>query len=123
MLQISLTVCVCIYQDMFLAVITVVDRLAAVPEQAVLIGRMTPAVKQMEAVAQILLRKVDTESKYLARLEGKASTGRCTWEAKAQAIYAYFQEIHERRQVLQCMFLSLILQHAMVTDCKRFTHA
>ena len=74
---------------MFLAVVTVVDRLVVVPEQAVLIGRMTPAVKQMEAVAQILLRKVDTESKYLARLEGEASTNRCTWDAKAQAIYVH----------------------------------
>lgn len=82
MLQTSLTVYVCGYQDMFLAVITVVDRLVAVPQQAVLIGHMTPAVKQMEAVAQILLRKVDTESKYLARLEGKAGTNRCTWDAK-----------------------------------------
>ncbi len=108
---------------MFLAVVTVVDRLVAVPEQAVLIGRMTPAVKQMEAVAQILLRKVDTESKYLARLEGKARTNRCMWDAKAHAIHAYIQAIHKRLQVLQCMLLSLILQHAMVTDCNSFTHA
>ncbi len=106
---------------MFLAVVTVVDRLVAVPEQAVLIGRMTPAVKQMEAVAQILLRKVDTESKYLARLEGKARANKCTWDARSQAIYAYVQAIHKQLQVLQ--YMSLILQHATVTDCNSFTHA
>lgn len=50
--------------------IAVLDRLVASPEQAVLISRMSASVKQMEAVAQILLRRVDTESKYLARLEG-----------------------------------------------------
>ena len=96
---------------MFLAVVTVVDRLVAVPEQAVLIGCMTPAVKQMEAVAQILLRKVDTESKYLARLEGKANTNICMWDAKTQAIYAYieFQAIHKHLEVLQCMRLPLVL--------------
>ncbi len=99
--------CVCGYQDMFLAVVTVVDRLVVVPEQAVLIGHMTPAVKQMEAVAQILLRKVDTESKYLARLEGKASTNRCMWDVKTHTLYAYTQAIHKR--LLQCMLLSLLL--------------
>ncbi len=57
---------------MFLAANAVLDRLVAVPEQAAQIGLMAPAVRQMEAVAQILLRKVDTESKYLARLEGEA---------------------------------------------------
>lgn len=106
---------------MFLAVVTVVDRLVAVPEQAVLIGRMTPAVKQMEAVAQILLRKVDTESKYLARLEGEASTNRHTCDVKTHTIYAYTQAIH--KHLLQCMHLSLVLQHAMVTECNSFTHA
>ena len=35
------------------------------------IAAMSADVRQMEAVAQILLRRVDTESKYLARLEGK----------------------------------------------------
>lgn len=55
---------------MFLGTIGVLDRLVAIPEQAVHISRMTASVKQMEAVAQILLRRVDTESKYLARLEG-----------------------------------------------------
>ena len=57
-------------QDMFLGAIAVLDRLVANPEQALHISRMTASIKQMEAVAQILLRKVDTESKYLARLEG-----------------------------------------------------
>ena len=57
-------------QDIFLGAIAVLDRLVANPEQAVQIRQMTVSVKQMEAVAQILLRKVDTESKYLARLEG-----------------------------------------------------
>ena len=55
---------------MFLGAIAVLDRLVANPGQAVHISQMTVSVKQMEAVAQILLRKVDTESKYLARLEG-----------------------------------------------------
>ena len=57
-------------QDMFLGAIAVLDRLVANPEQAVRISQMTVSIKQMEAVAQILLRRVDTESKYLARLEG-----------------------------------------------------
>ena len=55
---------------MFVATVTVLDRLVAIPDQAVLVGQSTAAVKQMEAVAQILLRRVDIESKYLARLEG-----------------------------------------------------
>lgn len=58
-------------QDMFLGAIAVLDRLVANPEQAVHISQMTVSIKQMEAVAQILLRRIDTESKYLARLEGK----------------------------------------------------
>ena len=53
-----------------MATVTVLDRLVSVPEQAAQVSHMTAAVKQMEAVAQILLRRVDTESKYLARLEG-----------------------------------------------------
>ena len=47
------------------------SKLAAVPAHAAQLSCMTGDVRQMEAVAQILLRKVDTESKYLARLEGK----------------------------------------------------
>lgn len=43
-----------------------------VPAAAAHLAEMSVDVRQMEAVAQILLRKVDTESKYLARLEGKA---------------------------------------------------
>ena len=58
-------------QDMFLSAVLVLDRLVAVQNQAAQISLMAPAMKQMEAVAQILLRKVDTESKYLARLEGE----------------------------------------------------
>ena len=57
-------------QDMFLAAIVILDRLVSVPAQAADISQMTASVRQMEAVAQILLRRVDTESKYLARLEG-----------------------------------------------------
>ena len=56
---------------MFLAAMVILDRLVAVPEQAVQINDLTASVRQMEAVAQILLRRVDTESKYLARLEGE----------------------------------------------------
>ena len=57
-------------QDMFLGAIAVLDRLVVNPEQAVHISQMTVSIKQMEAVAQILLRRIDTESRYLARLEG-----------------------------------------------------
>lgn len=59
---------------MFVAVVMVLDRLVAVPQQAARIGQDVAAVKQMEAVAHILLRRVDTESKYLARLEGKLNS-------------------------------------------------
>ena len=54
-----------------MAAIVILDRLVAVPQQAVRMNDLTAPVRQMEAVAQILLRRVDTESKYLARLEGE----------------------------------------------------
>ena len=57
-------------QDIFLAITAVMEKLVAVPACAAQLACMAGDVKQMEAVAQILLRKVDTESKYLARLEG-----------------------------------------------------
>lgn len=66
-----------VLQDMFLAAVTVLDRLVSVPEHAAQIGLVTSAIKQMEAVAQILLRRVDTESKYLARLEGGTAEYMC----------------------------------------------
>ncbi|KAA6419435.1 MAG: abnormal spindle-like microcephaly-associated protein [Trebouxia sp. A1-2] len=87
-------------EDMFLAVITVVDRLVAVPQQAVLIGHMTPAVKQMEAVAQILLRKVDTESKYLARLEGQKGSDVSAREATRKLVAAT-KQMHALHAILQ----------------------
>lgn len=58
---------------MFLGAIAVLDRLVANSQQAMHISQMTASIKQMEAVAQILLRRVDTESKYLARLEGNCN--------------------------------------------------
>lgn len=89
-------------QDMFLAAILVLDRLVAVPEQAAQISLMAPAMKQMEAVAQILLRKVDTESKYLARLEGETrSTGYISASATCNVQYstvAAWLHIYYRKQ-------------------------
>ena len=64
-------------QDIFLAIAAVVSKLAVTSVHAAQLGCMTAEVKQMEAVAQILLRKVDTESKYLARLEGKQQQLSC----------------------------------------------
>ena len=60
-------------QDMFVATMVILDILVAAPGQAAQVSQNTAAVKQMEAVAQILLRRVDIESKYLARLEGKGA--------------------------------------------------
>ena len=58
---------------MFLGAIAVLDRLVADSQHAMHISQMTASVKLMEAVVQILLRRVDTESKYLARLEGNCT--------------------------------------------------
>ena len=59
-------------QDVFLPLTDILRNLVVVPAAAAYIADMSMDVRQMEAVAQIVLRKVDTESKYLARLEGKA---------------------------------------------------
>lgn len=59
-------------QDVFLPLTEILRNLVVVPAAAAHLAEMSVDVRQMEAVAQILLRKVDTESKYLARLEGKA---------------------------------------------------
>lgn len=80
---------------MFLGAIAVLDRLVASPEQAVLISHMSASVKQMEAVAQILLRRVDTESKYLARLEGMSF----------QKFGEHPALVHQATMLVQCALL------------------
>lgn len=60
-----------VLQDIFLQLTQVLEKLVAVPAHAMQIAAMSADVRQMEAVAQILLRRVDTESKYLTRLEGR----------------------------------------------------
>jgi len=44
------------------------------PGHALEVARMPNILKQWEGIAQIILRKIDMEQKYIARLEGGAST-------------------------------------------------
>ncbi len=54
-----------------MAGVAVLSAIAAYPEGQAAIASQANAVRQLGAVCQLLARKVDTEQKYLLRLEGE----------------------------------------------------
>jgi hypothetical protein len=53
------------------------QRMCADPERAARAGQDSASIRQMQAVAQLLTRKVDNEQKYLERLEGEDPPSLC----------------------------------------------
>jgi hypothetical protein len=53
-----------------MSVVGVMRKLVEAPERASVVAGMTSCVRHLEAIAQLLTRKIDMEHKYLARLEG-----------------------------------------------------
>lgn len=95
------TDCTKCMQDVFLPLTSVLGKLAALPAHAEQIKGMFAEVRQMEAVAQILLRKVDTESKYLARLEGNIIVAACLQTTENHVLYNCEMHVMEGRQAAQ----------------------
>ena len=57
-------------QEVFMAAVAVLAAVAAHAQGAEAICSQAAAVRQLGAVCQVLARKVDTEQRYLLRLEG-----------------------------------------------------
>eukprot|EP00983_Pelagomonas_calceolata_P109629 1159576-Pelagomonas_calceolata.AAC.6 len=57
-------------EDVFMSAIAVLRQLLEYPGHALEVARMPNIIKQWEGIAQIILRKIDMEQKYIARLEG-----------------------------------------------------
>jgi hypothetical protein len=61
-------------QEVYMLATGLMQRLVAAPERAAAVAAQAPTVKQLEALGQLLLRKLDMEAKYLNRLEGALCT-------------------------------------------------
>lgn len=55
--------------------VCVLKQLLEAEGHALQVARMPNIVKQWEGIAQIILRKIDMEQKYIARLEGECGSG------------------------------------------------
>ena len=53
--------------------VAILQSLVAVREHAVEVARRRDALRMWEGIAQVLSRKMDSERKYIERLEGKCS--------------------------------------------------
>ena len=61
-------------QDVFLAIVKLLSQLTMLPPSRLWLMKHAAAHKRMIAVAQMLKRRVDAETKYLARLDGEVHT-------------------------------------------------
>ena len=62
--------------------VSILQRLLSVPEHAAEVARRPDALRTWEGIAQVLSRKMESERKYIERLEGGFFTFSCPEDGK-----------------------------------------
>ncbi|KAF5841190.1 hypothetical protein DUNSADRAFT_14021 [Dunaliella salina] len=73
-------------EDVFMSAMAVLRKVLEYPGHALEVARMPNIIKQWEGIAQIILRKIDMEQKYIARLEGQKGSDYSAKEATRKVI-------------------------------------
>lgn len=64
---------ICVRVQVFMPAVTLTARLLTAPDAPVRVARTPGVLKQWEGIAQILIRRIEMERKYICRLEGEHS--------------------------------------------------
>jgi hypothetical protein len=112
-------------QEIFMLAVGLLQRMCADPERAARAGQDSASIRQMQAVAQLLTRKVDNEQKYLERLEGDEPLSFCVaggFKTRGVQIGQSISQVKERA-IYTCIDPSCACARAHIYTCAPLTTA